>query len=84
MTAGYRSLLAAVAGLTAAGAALGVAEPIAAAVGRGSSPAVAVGLAFIDAVPRPVKDFGIRAFGQNHKVALLVGVFVLLGPWVRK
>ncbi|WP_157017580.1 molybdopterin-dependent oxidoreductase [Cryptosporangium arvum] len=65
-------------GVAAAGAALGVAEPVAAAVGRGSSPVVAVGLAFIDLVPRPIKDFGIETFGQNDKVALLAGVFVIL------
>ncbi|MFG1924680.1 molybdopterin-dependent oxidoreductase [Cryptosporangium sp. NPDC048952] len=65
-------------GAAAAGAALGSAEPVAAAVGRGSSPVVAVGLAFIDLVPRPVKDFGIETFGQNDKVALLAGVFLLL------
>ncbi|GAA0276504.1 molybdopterin-dependent oxidoreductase [Cryptosporangium japonicum] len=64
--------------MAAASASLGVAEPVAAAVGRGSSPVVAVGLAFIDLVPRPVKDFGIETFGQNDKVALLTGVFVVL------
>ncbi|TQS44100.1 molybdopterin-dependent oxidoreductase [Cryptosporangium phraense] len=71
---GYGALI----GVAAAGAALGVAEPVAALVGRGSSPVVAVGLAVIDAVPRPVKDFGIRTFGQHDKEALLAGVFVLL------
>ncbi|TQS39964.1 molybdopterin-dependent oxidoreductase [Cryptosporangium phraense] len=65
-------------GVSAAVAALGVAEPVAAGIGRGSSPVVAVGLAFIDLVPRPVKDFGIETFGQNDKVALLSGVFVIL------
>ncbi|EXG82753.1 molybdopterin-dependent oxidoreductase [Cryptosporangium arvum] len=70
--------LGAATGVVAAGAALGSAEPVAALIGRGTSPVVAVGLAVIDLVPRPVKDFGIRTFGANDKVALLTGVFVLL------
>ncbi|MFI5957636.1 molybdopterin-dependent oxidoreductase [Cryptosporangium sp. NPDC051539] len=70
--------LGALTGLAAAGAALGSAEPVAALIGRGTSPVIAVGLAVIDLVPRPVKDFGIRTFGQNDKVALLTGVFVLV------
>ncbi|GAA0240583.1 sulfite oxidase [Cryptosporangium japonicum] len=64
--------------MVAAAAALGSAEPVAALIGRGTSPVVAVGLAVIDLVPRPVKDFGIRTFGQHDKLALLTGVVVLL------
>ena len=78
MTRTQRLGLGALIGVVTAGAALGSAEPVAALVGRGSSPVVAVGLAVIDATPRPVKDFGIATFGQHDKVALLTGVFVLL------
>lgn len=70
--------LGAVTGVASAGAALGSAEPVAALIGRSSSPVVAVGLAVIDLVPRPVKDFGIETFGQHDKIALLTGVFLLL------
>ena len=78
MTRTQRLAYGALLGVAAAGAALGTAEPLAALVGRGSSPVVAVGLAVIDAVPRPVKEFGIATFGQHDKIALLTGVFAVL------
>ncbi len=43
-----------------------------------SSPFLAVGNAFIDRTPAPVKDFAIRTFGTNDKVALLIGIAVVL------
>ncbi|BBY30854.1 molybdopterin-dependent oxidoreductase [Mycolicibacterium sediminis] len=43
-----------------------------------SSPFLAVGNAFIDRTPAPVKDFAIRTFGTNDKLALLVGMTVAL------
>jgi DMSO/TMAO reductase YedYZ molybdopterin-dependent catalytic subunit len=44
------------------------------------SPVVAVGDLVIDRVPPPVKDFAIRFFGTNDKIALLAGiVLVVLG-----
>lgn len=69
---------AALAGILAAAVALGVAELIAGLVGPNSSPVVAVGGVVIDATPRPVKDFAIATFGQNDKVALVVGTLVLI------
>lgn len=43
-----------------------------------SSPFLAVGNAFIDRTPAPVKDFAIRTFGTNDKLALLVGMTIAL------
>jgi DMSO/TMAO reductase YedYZ molybdopterin-dependent catalytic subunit len=69
---------AAVCGITAAGAAMGVAECLAAVTGARTQPLVAVGGAIIDGVPKPVKEFAIRTFGTNDKTALLIGTTVLL------
>jgi DMSO/TMAO reductase YedYZ molybdopterin-dependent catalytic subunit len=68
----------AVTGLIAAAVALGVAELVASAVSSESSPIIAVGSAFIDLTPRPLKDFAIRTFGENDKNALLIGTGVFL------
>jgi DMSO/TMAO reductase YedYZ molybdopterin-dependent catalytic subunit len=65
-------------GVVAAAVALGIAQLVAAAVGPNSSPVVAVGAAFIDLTPRPLKDLAIRTFGENDKNALLIGTGVLL------
>jgi DMSO/TMAO reductase YedYZ molybdopterin-dependent catalytic subunit len=43
-----------------------------------ASPFLAVGDAFIDRTPAPVKDFAIKTFGTNDKTALLVGMAVAL------
>ena len=64
--------------MLAAGVALGAAELLAAVFGPGSSPIVAVGGAAIDASPEWLKSFAIRTFGTNDKVALLVGIGVVL------
>jgi DMSO/TMAO reductase YedYZ molybdopterin-dependent catalytic subunit len=42
------------------------------------SPIDAVGSEVIDRAPRWVKEFAIRTFGTNDKIALRVGIFVLL------
>jgi DMSO/TMAO reductase YedYZ molybdopterin-dependent catalytic subunit len=68
----------ALAGLVAAAVALGVAELAAGVVGPASSPVVAVGDAVIPLTPEPVKDFAIRTFGENDKVALVVGTLVVV------
>jgi hypothetical protein len=68
----------AVAGLLTTGLALGVAELVAGFRKGAESPIVAVGGEVIDAVPAPVKDFAIATFGTNDKVALIVGILVLL------
>lgn len=70
--------LSAVAGIVAAGVALGVAELLAGLVGPNSSPVIAIGGAVIDATPRPLKDFAITTFGENDKIALVIGTLALL------
>jgi DMSO/TMAO reductase YedYZ molybdopterin-dependent catalytic subunit len=42
------------------------------------SPIDAVGSEVIDHVPRWLKEFAIRTFGTNDKIALRIGIFVLL------
>ncbi|MDQ3456772.1 MAG: molybdopterin-dependent oxidoreductase [Actinomycetota bacterium] len=71
-------LRAALAGVLAAAVSLGVAELLAGLIGPNSSPVVAVGSAFIDATPRPLKDFAIATFGENDKIALVVGTLSLI------
>ncbi|MET7877097.1 molybdopterin-dependent oxidoreductase [Micromonospora profundi] len=70
---------AALAGVTAAAVAIGVAEPVAVLTGPRSAPLVAVGGVVVDAVPEPLKQFAIDVFGTADKIALLVGTAVLLG-----
>src|SRR5687767_8751712 len=70
--------LGALAGLIAAAVALGVAELVAGLVGPASSPVVAVGDAVITLTPEPVKNFAIRTFGENDKIALVVGTLVVV------
>lgn len=69
---------AALAGVLAAGVALGVAELAAAFVGPAASPVVAVGDVVITLVPEPVKAAAIATFGQQDKVALVVGTLLLV------
>ncbi|MGY1782038.1 molybdopterin-dependent oxidoreductase [Geodermatophilus sp. SYSU D01036] len=75
---GPRRLLAALAGLSAAAVALGVAELVAALVAPASSPVVAVGDTVITLVPEPVKQFAVATFGEDDKVALVVGTLVVV------
>jgi DMSO/TMAO reductase YedYZ molybdopterin-dependent catalytic subunit len=75
----HRRRRGAVAGLVATAVALGVAELTRAIDRRLSSPVVDVGARFIDATPRWLKDLAIRWFGTADKVALIVGIVVLLG-----
>src|SRR5712692_6689809 len=65
-------------GLLTAAVALGVAQLVAGFVGELASPVVAVGQATIDIAPGSIKGFAIRAFGTHDKLALLVGMGVLL------
>jgi DMSO/TMAO reductase YedYZ molybdopterin-dependent catalytic subunit len=71
-------VFAALAGLLAAAVALGVAELAAGLVGPASSPVIAVGDAAITLTPEPVKAFAIRTFGENDKIALVVGTLVVI------
>ncbi|WP_346768429.1 molybdopterin-dependent oxidoreductase [Streptomyces sp. R301] len=68
----------ALAGLTAGYTALAVAELIAALVRPAAGPVTVVGGAVVDRAPAPVKDFAIRAFGENDKTVLQLGILVLL------
>ncbi|WP_433828392.1 molybdopterin-dependent oxidoreductase [Actinoplanes sp. CA-015351] len=72
------SVRAGLAGVAAAGVALGVAELVAVGTGAASGPLVAVGGVVVDHVPAPVKDFGIAVFGVHDKTALLSGTAILL------
>jgi DMSO/TMAO reductase YedYZ molybdopterin-dependent catalytic subunit len=65
-------------GLLAGAVALGTAELVAAVLGPGSSPIVAVGGAAIDASPEWLKAFAIRTFGEHDKLVLLLGIGIVL------
>ena len=65
-------------GCSRPGVALGTAELLAAVFGPGSSPIVAVGGAAVDASPEWLKSFAIRTFGEQDKLALLIGIGVVL------
>ncbi|PYC72415.1 molybdopterin-binding oxidoreductase [Micromonospora arborensis] len=70
---------AALAGVTAAAVAIGIAEPVAVLTGPRSAPLVAVGGVVVDAVPESLKQFAIDIFGTADKIALLVITGLLLG-----
>ena len=78
--AGHRPgrVFAALAGLVAAGIALGVAELLAGTRQSWRSPVLDVGDRVIDAAPPFVKEFAIETFGENDKPALLIGIGLLL------
>ena len=61
----------AVAGLLAAGTALGVGQFVAGLTGASGSPVVAVGELQIDFTPPWLKNFAISTFGANDKLALI-------------
>lgn len=69
----------ALAGLVAAGAALGVAQLVSGLLRGTTSPVVSVGEWVIDHVPVAVKELAIRQFGTNDKPMLILGTVVLLG-----
>src|SRR3954453_14285333 len=68
--------VAALAGLVAGAAALGVGELAASFRSDWQSPVVGVAEAIIERVPRSVKDFGVEKFGTNDKLALIIGILV--------
>ncbi|WP_433127265.1 molybdopterin-dependent oxidoreductase [Micromonospora sp. CA-240977] len=72
---------AALAGVTAAAVAIGIAEPVAVFTGPRSAPLVAVGGVVVDAVPESLKQFAIDLFGTADKIALLIGTGLLLGAF---
>ena len=65
-------------GLLSGLVAIGTAQLVAGLVGGGSSPMIAVGGAAIDLAPAWLKEFAIRTFGTADKLALLVGIGVLM------
>ncbi|WP_433015364.1 molybdopterin-dependent oxidoreductase [Kribbella sp. CA-294648] len=83
MTTRKRRTLAALGGLLAAGAGLGLGE-LTAALAGGTSPVVGVGTQLIDLAPGPAKDFAVKNLGTADKpvligvVLLAVAVFALL------
>jgi DMSO/TMAO reductase YedYZ molybdopterin-dependent catalytic subunit len=70
---------AALIGVAAVAAALGVGELVALLTGPLSSPVVAVGGVVVDNVPEPVKHLAITLFGTHDKLALQLGTLILLG-----
>lgn len=66
------------AGLAAAGAGLGGAELVAAAVRPEAAPVVAVAAAVVDATPTPIKELAVATFGTYDKPLLLGGVVTVL------
>lgn len=75
-----RWVLPAVAGVASVALGLGVGELVAAVVASASSPLVVVGALLIDLAPPWAKDAAIALFGTADKVALLVGIGVVLLP----
>ncbi|WP_062439072.1 molybdopterin-dependent oxidoreductase [Herbidospora daliensis] len=69
---------AALAGLTAAAVAVGVGQLASGVIGGDSSPVVAVGNAAVDLSPAWLKNWAIATFGENDKVVLLGGIFVVI------
>ena len=75
---GRRAGLGAVAGLLAAGTALGVGQFVAGLTGASGSPVVAVGELQIDFTPPWLKNFAITEFGSDDKLVLVSGILVVL------
>ncbi|MFF8806159.1 molybdopterin-dependent oxidoreductase [Streptomyces omiyaensis] len=73
-----RVTLGASAGLLAGFTALAVAELVAGLVRPAAGPVTVVGGAVIDRTPAAVKDFAIRAFGENDKTVLRLGILAVL------
>lgn len=65
-------------GLLSGAVAIGVSELAAGFIGGASSPIIAVGSTAIDATPEWLKSFAIREFGSHDKLALLIGIDVIM------
>ena len=74
-----RAGLGAIAGVLAAGTALGVGQLVAGLTGATGSPVVAVGQLQIDFTPPWLKNFAINEFGSDDKLVLVSGILVVLG-----
>jgi DMSO/TMAO reductase YedYZ molybdopterin-dependent catalytic subunit len=73
--------LGAVAGVLAAGVALGVGQFVAGLTGASGSPVVVVGELQIDFTPAWLKNFAIAEFGADDKLVLVTGIVVVLGAF---
>jgi DMSO/TMAO reductase YedYZ molybdopterin-dependent catalytic subunit len=71
--------LGAIAGVLAAGAALGAGQFVAGLTGASGSPVVVVGELQIDFTPPWLKNFAITDFGSDDKLVLVGGILVALG-----
>jgi DMSO/TMAO reductase YedYZ molybdopterin-dependent catalytic subunit len=71
--------LGAVAGVLAAGTAVGVGQFVAGLTGASGSPVVVVGELQIDFTPPWLKNFAIAEFGSHDKLVLVSGILVVLG-----
>ncbi|WP_285184417.1 molybdopterin-dependent oxidoreductase [Rhodococcus sp. MEB041] len=68
----------ALSGILSAALVLGVGELLAAVVGPDSSPIVAVGSAAVDNTPAGVREWAIDTFGTSDKLALFIGMGVVI------
>jgi DMSO/TMAO reductase YedYZ molybdopterin-dependent catalytic subunit len=68
---------AAIAGVIAAGVALAAGQVPSAIAGEAEGPVTAVGNAFVDRFAGSLKEVAVALFGQNDKVALVVGIVVI-------
>jgi DMSO/TMAO reductase YedYZ molybdopterin-dependent catalytic subunit len=73
-----RTGLGVITGVLAAAAALGVGQLVAGLTGANGSPVVAVGQLQIDHTPAWLKNFAISEFGSDDKLALVIGILVVL------
>ncbi|SNS63901.1 DMSO/TMAO reductase YedYZ, molybdopterin-dependent catalytic subunit [Streptosporangium subroseum] len=69
---------AALIGLVSGAVAVGVSLLVAGVVKASAFPVIAVGNAAVDLTPAGLKDWAIRAFGENDKNILLLGIFVVV------
>src|SRR6266567_5112055 len=76
---GQSAGLGAVAGVLAAGTALGVGQFVAGLTGASGSPVVVVGELQIDFTPPWLKNFAITEFGADDKLVLVSGILAALG-----
>src|SRR6478735_506480 len=72
------TVMAALAGVAAAGVVLSVAELVGAFFTARATPLIALGSTFIDFTPPWMKDFAVATFGTNDKAALFVGMAVTI------
>ncbi|MGH8910455.1 MAG: molybdopterin-dependent oxidoreductase [Egibacteraceae bacterium] len=78
LTAPPGRVRAGIAGVLAAAAAVAAGELVAGVVAGARSLVISVGDQVIDLVPSAVKDFAVAVFGTADKIALLVGIAILL------